>query len=176
MSVDPNPKDKKRLPVLKIKGKPVGRKERFAMYGFFSVHMLIFGVSGFWFAYAGSDVGVLFRCMHGAIAVVAYSCFYVMLFGLDEVKWMFINAGLGILGIYSQIGWILGQFGRKIDDYSTATHVIPFLYFILYTFLFRQAFIDLMGARENAARRRKVEILYVIISIVVYGGSDFLRR
>ena len=60
--------------------------------------------------------------MHGGIAIVVYTVFYLAIFGLDEVKWMFINGGLGVLGIYSQIGWILGLFGRKISDYPVHVH------------------------------------------------------
>jgi len=27
-----------------------------------------------------------------------------VIFAVDEVKWMFINGGLGVLGIYAQVG------------------------------------------------------------------------
>src|SRR5690606_27486770 len=79
------------------------------IYPFFLFHMLMFGISGFVLAYgADGDVGFLY--MHGGIAIVVYLVFYFAIFGREQVKWMFINAGLGILGIYSQIGWILGLF------------------------------------------------------------------
>src|SRR3546814_10067479 len=70
---------------------------------------------------------------------------------------MFINAGLGILGIYSQIGWILGLFGRNADDYPAYVHVVPVLYYVLYTFLLRRLLLDVTRSRDNPARRRLVE-------------------
>jgi hypothetical protein len=32
--------------------------------------------------------------------------FYLRCFGRDEVQLMFVNAALGLFGIYSQIGWL----------------------------------------------------------------------
>jgi hypothetical protein len=34
--------------------------------------------------------------MHGGIAIVVYLVFYLVIFGLDEVKWMLINAVLDV--------------------------------------------------------------------------------
>src|SRR3546814_10016457 len=86
--------------------------------------MLMVGLSVFVPApVSGWDVAFLFS--HGGIAIVVYLVFYFAIFGREQVKWMFINAGLGILGIYSQIGWILGLFGRNADDYPAYVHVVP---------------------------------------------------
>ena len=100
--------------------------------------------------------------------------FYLVIFGRDEVKWMLINAALGILGIYSQIGWILAKFGKDIDNYRWNVHVVPFLYYILYTFLLRQFLLDLTRSRDNPGRRKLVDAVYVVGSLLVYGG--FLLR
>ncbi len=105
--------------------------------------MLVFGTSGFVMAYAKNPPPVAFLFLHGGLAVSVYTAFYLNIFGRDEVKWMFINAGLGLLGIYSQIGWLLSRFGRRISDYPLYVHVIPFLYFVLYTFLLRHAVLDI---------------------------------
>jgi hypothetical protein len=45
---------------------------------------------------------------------------------------------------------------------------VPFLYYILYTFLLRHMVIDLFRAREDPERRRLVETAYVVLSLVVY--------
>jgi hypothetical protein len=100
---------------------------------------------------------------------------YLAIFGRDEVKWMFINAFLGLLGIYSQIGWLLSLFGKKIGDYPFYVHVIPFLYFVLYTFLLRHAVIDITRSRENPRRRNLIENCYIAISIAVYLTSNRLE-
>lgn len=139
------------------------------VYPFFGVHMLMFGLSGFFMAYASDGPDLVFLYMHGGIAIVVYMVFYHVLFGRDQVKWMLINAALGILGIYAQVGWILERFGKRIDDYPWQVHVVPFLYYVLYTFLLRQFLIDVTGSRSDSRRRSVVDTLYVILSVVVYG-------
>lgn len=144
-------------------------KGKWFIYPFFGVHMLAFGLSGFLMAYSsqGPDLGFVY--MHGGIAILVYMVFYLAIFGRDEVQWMLINAGLGILGIYSQIGWILEKFGKHIADYPWKVHVVPFLYYILYTFLLRQFLLDITRSRGNPGRRVLVNNVYVVVSLVVYG-------
>jgi len=148
----------------------------YAIYPFFLVHMLIFGASGFFMAYGAADPDALFLYAHGGLAITVYVVFYFAIFGVDEVKWMFINAGLGVLGIYSQMAWLLSLFGKKIDDLPFHIHVIPFLYFVLYTFLIRHAFLDLLGGRDNEARKKFVEGAYVVVSIGICVLFFFLDR
>ena len=147
----------------------------YQIYPFFLVHMLMFGGSGFLMAYSDNGPPVLFLYAHGGIAIAVYTVFYLSIFGRDEVKWMFINAGLGLLGIYSQIGWLLSFFGKKAGDYPVYVHVIPFLYFVLYTFLIRHAVLDLLKVREDGIRKKTVERVYVTMSVAVYVISYFLE-
>jgi hypothetical protein len=140
----------------------------YMIYPFFLVHMLMFGGSGFFMAYATHRPSVLFLYLHGGIAITVYTMFYLTIFGRDEVKWMFINAFLGILGIYSQIGWLLSFLGKRIQDYPFYVHVIPFLYFVLYTFLLRHAVVDITQSREDPKRRKFIENCYIAISVAVY--------
>lgn len=147
---------------------------KYFIYPFFLVHMLMFGISGFVLAYgADGDVGFLY--MHGGLAIVVYMVFYLAIFGRDQVKWMLINAGLGIVGIYSQIGWILALFDRNVRDYPLHVHAIPVLYYVLYTFLLRQMVLDFTRSRDDPARRRLVEAAYVVLSLAIYGVSLWLR-
>ncbi len=136
-----------------------------SIYPFFLFHMFMFGGSGFLMAYFSKDVPVLFLFLHGGFAIFVYTIFYLAIFGLDEVKWMFINAGLSILAIYSQVGWLLSFFGRDIKNYPLHMHIIPFLYYTLYTFLLRQAFLDILKAREDENRRSMADKIYVSFSI-----------
>ena len=53
-------------------------------------------------------------------------------------------------------------------------HVIPFLYYILYTFLLRQAFIDFFHAREDPERRKAVNRIYVFFSVLLYAAIYLL--
>lgn len=138
------------------------------IYIFFGIHMLMFGLSGFLMAYASNRPELTFIYLHGGIAIFVYTIFYLTIFGRDEVKWMLINAALGILGIYAQIGWILGKFGKNIDDYPWYVHVTPFLYYVLYTFLLRQFVLDLTGSRDNAGRKKLVDAAYVLLSLLFY--------
>ena len=145
------------------------------IYPFFMFHMAAFGASGFFMAYSPEGPGAGFLYMHGGFAILVYLVFYLTIFGMEEVKWMFINAGLGLFGIYAEIGWILSLFDTTLEDYPLHIHVVPFLYYILYTFLLRQAFVDFTGSRENPDKRRRVERVYVLVSVVVY-GTIFLTR
>lgn len=146
----------------------------YSVYPFFMLHMLMFGGSGFLMAYSGRLQDVAFLYLHGGFAIIIYTVFYLAIFGLDEVKWMFINAGLGLLGIYTQVGWILSLFGRRIGDYPLKVHVIPFLYYTLYTFLLRRALLDLAGAGEDDGRKQKVEYSYIAASVAMSLASYFL--
>ncbi len=137
------------------------------VYPFFLLHMLVFGTSGFYLAYAPHQSSELFLYLHGGFAVMIYIALYVVIFGADEVKWMLINAALGTAGIMSQLAWLLARFGVRIDDRPWHVHLIPFLYYVLYVFLIRHAFLDFFDAREDPIRRAKVEKAYVMVSLVI---------
>ncbi len=141
----------------------------YAIYPFFLVHMLIFGLSGFFMAYANDAPSLSFLYLHGGFAIFIYLIFYLAIFGVGQVKWMFINAALGLFGIYAQISWILALFGKQADDYPVSVHVIPFLYYVLYTFLLYQMVLDVTGARKNPQKKRTVENIYIATSVLVYG-------
>ena len=147
----------------------------YMIYPFFLVHMLMFGGSGFFMAYSDQGPPLILLYAHGGFAILIYTVFYLAIFGRDEVKWMFINAGLGLLGINTQIGWLLSLFGKEVSDYSIYVHVIPFLYYVLYTFLIRHAVLDLMKTREDDIRKKKVEYVYVATSVAIYVTSYFLE-
>ncbi|NLG75867.1 MAG: hypothetical protein GX535_06495, partial [Xanthomonadaceae bacterium] len=83
---------------------------------------------------------------------------------------MLINAALGVFGIYAELNWALSFFGKSLDSYPVYVHVVPFLYYVLYTFLLRQAVLHLAGARENESRRRWINGAYVLISVAVYAS------
>jgi hypothetical protein len=146
------------------------------VYPFFLIHMLIFGGSGFLMAYAQNGAPVAFLFLHGGFAIAIYTVFYITIFGRDEVKWMFINAGLGLLGIWSQIDWMLSLFGKHSGDYPPYRHIVPFLYYVLYTFLLRNAVLDITNCREDENRKRVVENAYIIISVAAYAVPFILRR
>ncbi|NQU41188.1 MAG: hypothetical protein HQ523_14650 [Lentisphaerae bacterium] len=146
------------------------------VYPFFLVHMLMFGGSGFLMAYTAARPDIVFIYLHGGIAILVYTIFYLTLFGRDEVKWMFINAGLSIVGIYTQIGWILSLFGKEISDYPLYVHVTPFLYFVLYTFLLRHAVLDITHSREDSDKKHRVEFGYVAVLVSAYVISYFLKK
>ena len=147
----------------------------YGVYPFFLLHMLMFGGSGFLMAYADSRPDVTFLYLHGGFAILVYTVFYLSMFGRDEVKWMFINAALGLVGIYTQIGWILSLFDKEISDYPIHVHVIPFLYFVLYTFLLRQAVLDITHSREDDRKKQRIEYGYVVVLVLVYAISYFLN-
>jgi hypothetical protein len=87
-----------------------------AIYPLFLLHMLAFGGLGFAAAYGLSDVPVPLLYLQGGGAIWAYTLLYLVIFGRDDVKWMFVNAGPGVLGVVSQIDWILSLFGKHVGD------------------------------------------------------------
>jgi hypothetical protein len=125
-------------------------------------------------AYGAEKEAVFLLYAHGGIAISVYILFYLSIFGRDEVKWMFINGLLGLFGIYSQIRWILAVFDKRIEDYPYYVHVVPFLYYVLYTFLLRQAVLDFTNARENPEKRKQVERRYVAVSFAIYAVTWLL--
>ncbi len=140
----------------------------YSIYPFFLLHMAAFGGSGFILAYGPVKVKLSLLYLHGGFAILVYLVFYYVLFGREQVKWMFINAALGLYGIYAEIGWLLSLFGKKPGDYPWYVHVVPFGYYILYTFLLRQALLDISGARENPQREKRMDQFYVWGSLLFY--------
>ncbi|MCB1734114.1 MAG: hypothetical protein H6981_05660 [Gammaproteobacteria bacterium] len=140
----------------------------FRVYPFFLVHMLIFGVTGFVLAYSDQDIPLPVLYVHSGIAFFAYLLFYLKFFGRDAVSWMFINGTLGLIGIYTQIDWILTLFGRSWSDYPWYVHAVPVMYFVLYTFLMRQAILDLSNARTDRRRDRFAGVFHVALSLGLY--------
>lgn len=148
------------------RGEPV--PTRF-IYPFFLVHMLMFGASGFLMAYGNSGASIAFLYMHGGLAIFVYLVFYLAIFGREEVQWMLINAALGVFGITGEMDWLLSFFGKSLSSYPLYVHVIPFMYYVLYTFLLRQALLHWTGARADEAKARTVNRSYVFGSLLVYG-------
>jgi hypothetical protein len=54
-------------------------------------------------------------------------------------------------------------------------HVIPFLYFIFYTFLIRHAVLDLLGVRDDDTKRPRVEFGYIGVSVALYLALHLLE-
>src|SRR5690606_19236240 len=103
------------------------------VYPFFLVHMLMFGGSGVVLAYgADGDVGFLY--MHGGLAIVVYTVFYLVIFAVAAVRGLCITAALGLAGIYAPLGWILAFFcGPTVDDSPSYAHAVPMLSYVPYT-------------------------------------------
>jgi hypothetical protein len=140
------------------------------------IHMLLFGGSAIYLAYFDPYPSTFFLFAWGGFGITLYLFLYSAMFGVDEVRWLFINSGLGILGIATQIDWLLSPLGTGLADFPFHVHVVPFLYYILYTFLMRQALLDLTGAYERPVVRAVVNGGYVVGSIAFYLGSWWLRQ
>lgn len=67
----------------------------------------------------------------GGIAILMYTMFYFAMSGRNEVKWMFINAGLGIFGIYTQIGWFLSLVGKMLAT-TRCMCTLPHFYILFF--------------------------------------------
>jgi hypothetical protein len=146
------------------------------VYLFFGLHMLMFGGSGFLIAYSGATGDPVFLWIHGGIAITVYLVFYLVIFGPGAVGWMLVNAALGAMLTMATIDLILAPFGRRAVDYPLEVHAIPFLYLVLYTFLLRQAVIDLVGARADPGRQWLADAIFVGGTLAVTGLAFLLGR
>ncbi|MCF7835225.1 hypothetical protein K9M48_04215 [Candidatus Gracilibacteria bacterium] len=119
----------------------MGGKERLFIYIFFTIHVFGFGAAGFLLSYGEEDLSSTFAM--GGFAIFVYLVFYFVIFGWEDIKRMFINALIGIFGIYAWMGDILSLFDKNIDNFSRQYHIVPGVFFVIYTFLLRHALIDL---------------------------------
>jgi hypothetical protein len=149
-----------------IKSNVMGSKPGFFVFIFFLVHMFMFGGSGFILAY--DDSPFLFALMHGGIAIFVYIVFYLVMFGVDRVRWMFINSIFGLAQTYEIINGIVTLFIKNFDffSYPFYRHIIPSIYIILYMFLIRQFIKYLTQANKNKSRKKLADFLFL-------GGNIF---
>jgi len=126
-------------------------------------------------AYFSDDTPLGFLYLHGGIAIFVYAMFYISIFGVDQVKWLIINSLTGILGIYAEVDLMLSYLGKDILSFPIQIHVIPFTYYVMYTFLIRQAILDFSGANEKPEIRERVETLFVVFSLAVYACLYFYK-
>ena len=138
-----------------------------SVYPFFLFHMGMFGGSGFFMAYF-SHAPTFFIYLHGGIAVLVYLAFYLTIFGADQVKWMLINAGLGIFGLYAEIDYLLSLANTQASDFAWYRHVIPFAYYVLYTFLLRQIALHITGSHDDPEKAETVSYIFTFVSFIVY--------
>lgn len=137
------------------------------IYGFFLFHMALFGSVGFLLAYSDGAIFLINLAFSG-FAIFIYSIFYISIFGIEDIKWLVINSIIGILAIFSQLGWILEKFGKSLQDYPDHYHIIPGIYFVLYTFLLRRALLHLLRAKQGTKKRVLVNIGYVVFTVTYF--------
>jgi hypothetical protein len=145
------------------------------IYPFFLFQMLGFGGPTFYFAYAGDGSDAMIGLAVALISTPIYLIFYRGIFGREEVRWIFINGALGILGIAAEVRWLLSLAGKQFDDYPWIAHIGPFMFYMMCTFLLRHAALDLLDARSKPELTASVERHYVLVSLLVYCGSLLLQ-
>ena len=137
-------------------------------YLFFLVHMAIFGIGCLYMSYSDGGKSSINALLFSIFPLYVYIKFYLVLFGLDDIRWLFINSALGFFGIFAQLDFILYLFDATVDDYPGYVHIAPFIYFILYTFLIRHALLDLIASRFDKNKQRLIENTYIATSIIFY--------
>ena len=147
-----------------------GTKGRVIMFAFFLFHMLGFGTMGFLAVYFDPQPSISLIWALGILSIFPYVVAYLDIFGRDAVKWMFINAILGIFGIYSELRVVLRYFDKAIEDYAWYLHFIPFAYYVLYTFLLYQLVLFIFRVDLHPERKKNVETGYIVFSLLIYLG------
>ena len=146
------------------------------VYGVFVIHIFMFGTGAFIMAYSNKPAAVPALYAFGIFSIGMYLYNYINIFGLDEIKWMVINAALGGLSVYCQMDLLLSLFGRSVYNYPFYINAVPASYFVIYTFLLRQVALDLTESRDDKVMRRRVEFMFTIISVSVSAVSFWLSR
>lgn len=143
------------------------------IYPFFLVHMAAFWYS--WFSISYSEPGrlFLFGFIHWWFAIFVYMIFYLAIFWLDKIKDMLIWALIGIMWTIARLEKIIPYRWHEIWDYYRAAHIIPGLYFVMYTFLIKQALIDIISIFHKKHAKKIAEIIYIWIGISVLGVIFF---
>lgn len=158
---------KERILELEEQNEEQGTDATLIIYVFFLIHILAFGSSGFALAYS-SEPSIFFLYIHGGIAITAYISFYKYIFGVDAVRWIFINSAIGIFGIYNELRIVFHYFDKDISDFAWYVHVIPFTYYIMYTFLIYQTILLLGRADKSTTRRTIIEVAYALFTLGIY--------
>ena len=155
-------------------------RTRLALYLFFLLHTAAFGTATFYVTYhlQRADAYVF-----GAIAILVYVPFYLILFGADEVLWLVITSVLGLTMVYSWLETLALPFipepgtgsDRIITEFGkfpASRHILPGTFLVMYQFMLRNLLIDMLGARHNQARDRYVGWLFIAVSAaqILLGG------
>ena len=69
------------------------------LYGFFLVHMGIFGLSGFFMAYGTDDIDLSFLYMHGGIAIVVSALVGYLVAHVSTEQTLFARAGITLMAL-----------------------------------------------------------------------------
>lgn len=114
------------------------------IYLFFLVHMWAFWTACFYISYFQS-IDFEFLIPFASISISIYLLFYFVIFWTWKVKDMFVNAIVGCLWIYAWLWDILSFFGENINSFHIYVHIVPWIYFVMYTFLLRNLLKDIFS-------------------------------
>lgn len=146
------------------------------VYGSFIIYVLVIAPVIFNETYVQRDINLGYFLLLGGFLPLIYLLFYRSVFGIEEVRWIFINSILGIFGTFAELNWLLKYlYEKQISDFPFYYHIVPIIHYILLTYVLRQAVIDTFRARDNEKRRIYVNILYVIFSILIYFSLYFIN-
>lgn len=113
----------------------------YKFYILISILIIIF--SSLWFYLTYFENKLIISYIMSSLYILFFLMFYFLAFGRDKIKRMFITSLIGISSIYSQLSNILKYFDKNINEFSWIYHIIPGIYFILFSFLLRRALVDI---------------------------------
>lgn len=102
------------------------------------------------------------------IGIAICTSVYYIFFKFDNLKWLFKNTLIGIIGIWFELGLILTLMGKDIYDYPFYCHIIPIWFYAIYISVIRINRIDRANARRDKKQKVKIENKITRRTLVVH--------
>ena len=139
-------------------------------FPFFIAHAVLFGLVVLLFAYAqySSAMGLVILFIWGFLGVLCYLMVYSALFGLDSFKWIVSNTALALFGFSAELHLLIDWFNVETANIAWYRNMLPYAYYVMYTFWFRQLVLAAFGAREDTSKGERVSNYFLVVCLLIY--------
>lgn len=137
------------------------------IYIFLVLHGAVFTSVSFYLIYwADKSEDPYFGYIWGGIGAIVYSIIYFGLFAKEKLLWAFINGTIAFFQILSIRK--SNSFFEELESLPWYTHIVPIIYFVLYTFLLRHICLKISSAISPKFGIKIGNTGFVLINIGVW--------